>query len=104
MSESMKIIDPLQHWLEDYLPNIAGKKLKTVNNYKMAWKLFFMYMNGRGVPAENITYEMLDYDCVLGYLRWIEEDRSCKISTRNNRFAAISSFSKYSQNMDFNNS
>ncbi len=102
MADSIKIIDPLQHWIEDYLPTAEGKKPNTIASYKFAWKLFFQYMYEKGIVATEISYDMLDYDCIMGYLRWIEEVRGCTVATRNNRLAGISQFAKYSQNHDFN--
>ena len=101
MGSSTFILNPLQHWLTEYLPNAEGKKPNTVQSYKDAWRLFIKYFSQEGVKAEEITYDMLTYGRIMGFLSWLEKDRGCKVATRNSRLAAISKFAKFSVNQDF---
>lgn len=100
--ESKKILDPLNHWVDQYLPDAEGKKANTVKSYKATWRLMFKYFQTENIKAPDVTYSMLTYDRIMGFLSWIEKDRNCKISTRNNRLAALSKFADYSMNTDFN--
>lgn len=102
MSEAVRILDPLQTWLEDYLPKAEGKKPNTIKSYKETWRLMILFLASSGIEPDSITYEMLDYDRITGFLQWLEEKRNCKASTRNNRLSALSKFAKYSLNRDFN--
>jgi site-specific recombinase XerD len=47
------------------------------------------------VPPEKIEFSHLDSRCIQDFLLWIETERKCSISTRNQRLAAIHSFVKY---------
>ena len=49
----------------------------------------------------SISFEDLDYDTLSGYFEWILTERKCSETTRNQRLAALLSFSKYAQNRDF---
>ena len=43
----------------------------------------------------------LDADTVSSFLQWLESERKCSVSTRNQRKAALLSFARYAQNRDF---
>lgn len=51
--------------------------------------------------AEDIRFSVLTYDTLLEFFGWLETDRQCKTSTRNQRLSALSAFSEYAQNRDF---
>lgn len=97
-----RILDNLQYWLEEYLPNAEGKKSNTLRSYKSTWRLIMKFFMKDGISAKEVTYEMLSYDKIMEFLSWLEKDRHCKVSTRNSRLAAINKFAAYSQNKDFN--
>lgn len=51
--------------------------------------------------ADDIGFSDLTYDTLLGFFKWLETDRLCKPATRNQRLSALSAFSEYAQNRDF---
>lgn len=51
--------------------------------------------------AEDIKFTALTYDTLLEFFNWLETDRHCKPSTRNQRLSALSAFAEYAQNRDF---
>ena len=53
------------------------------------------------IQADKITFENLDYETLMAFLMWIEEERGCSVSTKNQRLSALTSFSEYAQNRDF---
>ncbi len=101
MNSPAKILPHLKHWTKEYLPNAEGKKPNTIRSYKNSWRLVIKFFLQKQINAEDITYEMLDYKCLMDFLSWIEKDRGCKAGTRNNRLAAISKFAEYSMRQDF---
>lgn len=101
MVTTTKVVFHLEHWLGEYLPNAEGKKPKTIKSYKDTWRLMVKYFAEKGIKYTDITYELLTYDRLLGFLSWLENERHCKISTRNNRLSAISRFADYSMKQDF---
>ena len=96
-----KVLPVLQKWLEDYLPNVEGKKKNTIKSYKDTWRLMMHYYLQDGISPDDITFDSLTYHKVLGFLKWIEDTRNCKTSTRNGRLSAVSSFASYSLKVDF---
>lgn len=55
----------------------------------------------KGIDADEICFELLTYDTLIAFLNWLETNRNCKATTRNQRLAALSAFSEYAQNRDF---
>lgn len=103
MEKSAVILDLLQHWLEVYLPQVKGSAKNTIRSYKDAWRLFMEYMQTvRGILPSEVTFEMLSYGELTGFLEWMEKKRNVKTSTRNNRLAALSGFAEYAEKKDFN--
>lgn len=85
-----------------HLPVSVGVSENTVKSYKYAFRLLFEYLYTRqSITADNITFLLLDYDCITGFLDWLETDRKCSPSTKNQRLSALMSFSAYAQNRDF---
>lgn len=101
MTTNNKILHHLKRWVKEYLPDGEGRKENTIQSYKDTWRLIIKFFEKDGIKADDITYEMLTYDCLMNFFSWIEKDRGCSISTRNNRLSAISKFAKYSVQQDF---
>lgn len=47
------------------------------------------------------TYGKWEVLVIISFLDWLETDRNCSISTRNQRLSALAAFSDYAQNRDF---
>ncbi len=97
MSKSI-FLDSLYHFLYDYLPVERGLSYNTQRSYKQTFKLFIQYLyEEHSITADAITFGILDRQKITGFLDWLEKKRNCKPRTRNQRLAAISSFSDYVQ-------
>jgi len=53
------------------------------------------------IVASDIKFSDLTYETLLEFFNWLETDRICKPTTRNQRLSALSAFSEYAQNRDF---
>lgn len=70
----------------------------TIHSYRDAFKLLLKYCSEeRKTPPEKITMATLSEEVIKGFLIWLETERKCSISTRNQRLAAIHSFFRYAQ-------
>lgn len=102
MSEPSKFLQLLDGYVTSYMPCSVGASPHTVTSYKYAFRLLIEFMySGKGIQADKITFEQLDYNTLMEFLDWIEKDRGCSTSTKNQRLSAIVSFSEYAQNRDF---
>ena len=94
-------LDTLQDFIESYLPLEKGCSEKTVESYKTTYRLLLDYLyNQKNLSADQVTFEKLDYGTISGFLDWLQEERKCSARTRNQRLAALNSFSKYAMNIN----
>ncbi len=101
MSEPSIFLKLLNDFITSYLPCSVGASPNTVTSYKYAFRLLLEFMYSvKGVSADKVTFNHLDYDTLLEFFNWIEKVRGCSISTKNQRLSGILSFSKYAQNRD----
>lgn len=103
MSRKTKEFLPLlEDYFVTYLPFSRGLSKNTINSYKQSFLLLLAYMNEKkNIKADAVTFSDLNYDTLLEFFDWLEKDRKCKPVTRNQRLSAISAFSEYAQNRDF---
>lgn len=102
MNKTSDFLSLLDAFITTYLPCSVGASPNTVKSYKYAFRLLieFMYKE-KGIDADKITFEKLDYIMLTEFFTWIESVRGCSASTKNQRLSAIASFSAYAQNRDF---
>ena len=88
----------LTEFLSVYLPEQKNVSQNTIRSYRDTFKLLILYCQEmKKIPAEKITLNLLSKEWVTDFLEWLETDRKCSISTRNQRLAAIHSFFRYIQ-------
>ena len=92
----------MEDYFEIYLPYSRGLSLNTINSYKQSFILLMRFMlEKKDIVASSIQFSDLTYETLLEFFNWLETDRLCKPTTRNQRLSAISAFSEYAQNRDF---
>lgn len=88
----------LTEYLSAYLPSQKNLSKNTIHSYRDAFKLLIQYCHEvKNIPAERITMQVLSHELIADFLQWLETERKCSISTRNQRLAAIHSFFRYAQ-------
>lgn len=96
--ESTKFAKYLTKFLSDYLIVQKNVSKNTVFSYRDTFKLLLKYCNEvKRVAIERINIDMLTAELIKDFLNWLEYERKCSISTRNQRLAAIHSFFRYVQ-------
>ena len=91
----------LTEFLTTYLTGQKNVSKNTILSYRDTFKLLLKYCQSmKRMPPERITMEALTSELVTGFLDWLETERKCGISTRNQRLAAIHSFFRYAQGED----
>ena len=88
----------LTEFLSVYLPIQKNVSDNTIRSYRDTFKLLINYSQDiKNISAERITLDFLSKECITNFLEWLETNRKCSISTRNQRLAAIHSFFRYAQ-------
>lgn len=91
----------LTRFLSEYLIDQKNVSKNTISSYRDTFKLLIRYCQENiDIAAECITMSTLSSSLIIGFLEWLETDRKCSISTRNQRLAAIHSFFRYAQYED----
>jgi site-specific recombinase XerD len=63
-------------------------------------QLFDFITIEKHIPLTDVTFETINSRMISDYLEWLEKERHCSVSTRNQRLAGIRSFFKYAGRMD----
>lgn len=88
----------LTAYLGRYLPGEKNVSLNTLESYATTFKLLLIFCEQRKhQKPENLSLSCLSHELIIEYLDWLEKERGCSISTRNQRLVAIHSFFRYVQ-------
>lgn len=88
-------------FLARYLPGEAGASPNTILSYRDTFLLFIKYCKSQENTApEEMTLDLLTRELVCAFLSWLEAERNCSVSTRNQRLAALHSFCRFMQTED----
>ena len=88
----------LTEFLSVYLPSLKNVSKNTIYSYRDTFKLLIKFCKeAKNIKAEFITMDIITSELIKGFLQWIETERKCSISSRNQRLAAVHSFFRYVQ-------
>ena len=94
-TDKYTFLDVMEDFISSYLPLEKGCSSKTVESYKTTYRLLLDYLyEHKNLPSDQISFDKLDYETITGFLDWLQESRNCSARTRNQRLAALNSFSK----------
>ncbi len=91
----------LTDFLSTYLSGQKNVSKNTIYAYRDTFKLLLKYCQEvKGIMIERISMDLLTTELIKDFLNWLEYERKCSISTRNQRLASIHSFFRYVQSED----
>lgn len=91
----------LSRFLAKYLPGELGCSENTVLSYRDTFSLLLRYCQlYENIIPEEMVLDRFTKELAENFLLWIENERDCSISTRNQRLAALHSFSRFMQTED----
>lgn len=86
----------LSRYFTRYLPNERGSSPQTIDSYRNAFIRYLEYMESiGGIKPENLSVKDYTRESILGFLKWLEEERGNRTTTRNYRLAAMKGFVHY---------
>lgn len=99
-----KITDLAQHltgFFTEYLSGIRNLSKNTIRAYRDTFRLLLVfYSEIYAIPPEKLVIKKMDDKTIILYLDWLQKERNCTNSTRNQRLAAIHTFFRYLQLQD----
>lgn len=88
----------LSNFLTMYLAGQRNLSKNTIQSYRDTFSLLLRYFsNIKNVAPEKVSVNTVGKESVDEFLLWLESDRGCSISSRNQRLAAIHAFFRYLQ-------
>lgn len=88
----------LTEYLSLYLPGQRNMSTNTIKSYRDTFHLFIVFCRDRKkIRPERLSLAMVTDKLVCEFLDWVEKERACSISTRNQRLAGINAFFRYLQ-------
>ena len=101
-NKKISFMDHLEYYFNIYLPTVKGLSKSTIVSYKATFRILMEFLyTVKGIPSDKVEFSTLDDKLIMEFLSWLETERSCSVSTRNQRLSAIAAFSIYAQNRDF---
>jgi site-specific recombinase XerD len=95
MKNKKDFSEMLETFFLTYLPGELGLSPHTIRSYRDTFVLFISYMdNIRKTSPDKIQFSDFTKEEVLFFLRWLEDSKGNTPNTRNQRLAALKSFSK----------
>lgn len=94
--KSIRFFKLVRDFLMVYLPDQKAASPNTAKSYREALNLLLDYICVKNeVGLGKLCFEYLSRDAVEGFLDYLEKERQCSVSTRNQRLACVRSFIKY---------
>ena len=86
----------LTAFFESYLPGIRNLSENTIKSYRDALRLLLVFCRDVcKISPERLDFKKLDDELVIQFLNWLESERGCSVSTRNQRLVAIHAFFRF---------
>lgn len=86
----------IRDFLIVYLPKQRCASVHTIKSYRDTLNLFINFLeNQKNMTLDNISFVQCTYKNITDFLDWIQSDRKCTSTTRNQRLFALRSFLKY---------
>lgn len=83
-------------FLTEYLTNTRNVSANTVVSYRDTIVLLLSFMNAKhSILPEKLKIESITKDIIIEFLEYMEEEKKCSISTRNQRLAGIHSLFRF---------
>jgi integrase/recombinase XerD len=96
-----RLYKTIKNFLTVYLTNQRGYSHNTVKSYREVINLLLKYMqNTKKLSLPQISFEHFTSQNISEFLEWLQEKRSCSVSTRNQRLIAIRSFVSHAVTLD----
>jgi len=88
----------LKRFFSEHLAGVRNLSKNTIMAYRDTFRLLLLFCHDvHGISPEKLTIKSIDNKLVIQYLDWLQSERNCSISTRNQRLAAIHAFFRYLQ-------
>lgn len=93
--------ETIRKFLIEYLPNQRCLSENTIRSYRQTLNLFVKFLREvKGYTVVKIQFSVISRETLLEFLDWIEIERKCSTSTRNQRLMVLRAFFDYAGIID----
>lgn len=86
----------LSKYLTIYLPGTRGLSTNSIMSYRDTFSLFISFLKSeKKIAPEKLPMSFLTRELVVEFAHWLETDRKCSQTTRNQRFVIIRGFCRW---------
>jgi site-specific recombinase XerD len=86
----------ISDFFNHYLPSERGVSINTIKSYSHTFILLLNYLNDvKKIRIRKLDFRHITRPAVVDFLDWLQNERGCSNTTRNQRLSAISAFIKY---------
>ncbi len=86
----------LNKYLTIYLPGHRGLSVNSIMSYRDTFSLLISFLKvKKHLTPERLSMNFLTKDLILEFAEWLESERKCSLSSRNQRFVVIRSFCRW---------
>lgn len=86
----------LNKYLSVYLPGHRGLSVNSIMSYRDTFSLLITFLKSeKQLSPEHLPMNFLTKDIILDFAGWLESERGCSLSSRNQRFVVIRSFCRW---------
>ena len=104
MENMNTLFSAIHNFLLMALPKERKCSENTIRSYKKSLELLLDFAKEKtGKPFINLTFDDIDRNIFAAFLDYLETERNCSVSTRNQRFHCIRSFYRYAAQEDISN-
>lgn len=98
MKKTTDLAKYLTSFFTGYLSGIRNLSKNTIRAYRDTFRLLLVfYHEVYAIPPEKLVIKKMNDKTIIQYLDWLQKERKCTNSTRNQRLAAIHTFFRYLQ-------
>ncbi len=91
--KDIMLFNLMHDYFKVYLPKHKRLSPNTIRSYQGTLELFLDFIKSeKNIRLPDITFDMINAKTVIAFLDWLEEERGCGVSTRNQRLQCIRSF------------
>lgn len=91
-----KLFNATKKFLTVYLVQIRSRSTHTIQSYRDTINLFEAFLEEtKGIELEQITASEFNQGNIVKFLEWLEKERGCVETTRNQRLVCIRAFSRF---------
>ena len=98
MKKVTDFADFLTRFFSVHLAGVRNLSKNTIMSYRDTFRLLLLFCHDIcSIKPEKLTIAMIEPKLVIQFLDWLQNERNCSTSTRNQRLAAIHAFFRYLQ-------